>query len=223
MYYNLLLKGKVAYMNILIVDDQSLLVQELKDEIQRIYTNAHIDTTTDPKTALTLGTRTRYDIALLDIEMPHMNGMTLAQKLTKAHPLINIIFVTIHEEYALEAYELYASAFLLKPVSSESLRKAFENLRHPVLDLSSDFSIRHYSGGDAIGERIQRLRTERNLTRQDLAELMGVTRQTIHRWEHGKRIPDIIVFLKLSHILGVTVEEMLLEQPGVNSPQEENE
>ena len=89
---------------------------------------------------------TEYDVALLDIDLPDMDGLTLAKKLIASCPAINIIFITGYKEYALEAHELFCSAFLTKPVSSRKRRKAFENLRRPFLDLPDGFLEEHYSG-----------------------------------------------------------------------------
>ena len=69
---------------------------------------------------------------MLDIEMPGMSGLALAKSLSARFPLINIIFVTGYAEYAYESYQLYASAFLAKPVSRKALRSALLHLRHPI-------------------------------------------------------------------------------------------
>ena len=72
------------------------------------------------------------DVAFLDVEMPKMNGLALAQEMTLLQPQINIVFVTGHSEYALDAYSLYASGYLMKPASVEDVKKCIENLRHPT-------------------------------------------------------------------------------------------
>ena len=52
-------------------------------------------------------------------------------------------------------------------------------------------------------------REEHNMTRDELARELGTTVQTISRWENGKRIPDIITFLKLARILAVEPGELM--------------
>ena len=61
------------------------------------------------------------DIALLDIDMPGMNGLTLAAEMKKICPKIIILFLTAFKEFAYDAYKLHASGYLLKPVLQEEL------------------------------------------------------------------------------------------------------
>ena len=68
-----------------------------------------------------------------------------------------------------------------------------------------------------ISENIQILRKKRNLTQEALAELVGVTRQTIAKWESGESVPDLSLAGKLSGALDVTLDEM------VEAPREELE
>lgn len=61
------------------------------------------------------------DVAILDINMPDMNGITLAEKMKKLRPEMSIIFLTGYSEYALEAFALHASGYIMKPVGRERL------------------------------------------------------------------------------------------------------
>ena len=188
-------------MNILIVDGIKLIMEDLVREVREIYPAAVIDGVTDARSAEELARRTAYDVALLDIDMPDLDGLILARRLIASNPLMNIIFVTGYKEYALAAHEMYCSAFLLKPVGSRALKKAFENLRKPILNLSKNFSESLYSGSSIIGERMKMCREQRNISRQELADLMQVSRQTVFRWEQGERLPDIMTLLTLTRIL----------------------
>ena len=199
-------------MNILITDDEKLIVDDLTHEVHEIYPSAVIDAVTNAEEALVLSDGKEYDIALLDIDMPGMNGLTLARKLIAAQPAVNIIFVTGYQEYALEAHDLYCSAFLLKPIGKRKLKTAFENLRRPFIDVPSDLYSEHYSGGAVIGKRIKMYREMRGISRQELANYMNVTRQTVFRWEQGERIPDVLTFTRLARLLGIGIEDILKEK-----------
>ena len=61
------------------------------------------------------------DLALLDIDMPDMNGLALAAEIKKLRPNMAIIFLTGFSEYAVDAFELHASGYLLKPVNKDKL------------------------------------------------------------------------------------------------------
>lgn len=206
-------------MKVLIADDEKLIVDDLTVEVRTLFPEARVDGAVNAKSALRLAESTEYDVALLDIDLPDMDGLTLARKLIDACPAINIIFVTGYREYALEAHELYCSAFLTKPVSGRKLRQAFENLRKPFLDLPEGFLEEHYSGNAAIGRKLELFREQRQLTRQDLSELMGVTRQTVFRWEQGVRMPDILTFIRLTRILGIRLEDVFEETSPVRKNQ----
>lgn len=196
-------------MRVLVVDDEKLIAEDLKAEVKSLYSDALCDAATSADEAFELAEKSEYDVALLDIDLAGMDGLTLARKLISMFPSINIIFVTGHQEYSLEAHELYCSGFLLKPVGERKLKKAFENLRKPLIVLSEDFYSQHYQGNDVLGKRIEKYREMRGLSRNDLADFMNVTRQTIHRWEHGERIPDVLTFVRLARILGVEIGELL--------------
>ena len=199
-------------MNVLIVDDEELIVNDLVVEVKGLYPEASIDVASSAEAVLAPPLdKKSFDVAMLDIDMPGMDGLVLAKKLTERLPSINIIFVTGHGEYALDALELYCSAFLLKPVGTRKLKKAFENLRKPFLNVTSDFYTKHYQGNAVIGKKIESFRKQRGLSRQEIADLMTVTRQTIYRWEQGERIPDVLTLERLARILGVELTHLLDE------------
>ena len=60
-----------------------------------------------------------------------------------------------------------------------------------------------------LSKRIRTLRTERNLSQQQLADLMFVSRVTITNWENGNRVPDINLLLRLSKILDVEIYDLV--------------
>ena len=110
-------------MNILIVDDEKLIVDDLMHEVKEIVPGASIDGMTNSVGALERAREKEYDVALIDIDMPDMDGLTLARRLIAFSPAINIIFITGYGEYAIEAHELYCSAFLVKPVGNRKLKR----------------------------------------------------------------------------------------------------
>lgn len=61
-----------------------------------------------------------------------------------------------------------------------------------------------------LGEKIYKLRTERNLSQGDLAEMLEVSRQSVSKWETNGSVPDLDKIIKLSDIFGVTLDELVL-------------
>lgn len=68
------------------------------------------------------------DVVFLDIEMPGKSGMQLAEELHEINPEMAVVFVTAFSQYAVEAFELSVSDYLMKPVSKDRLRKTLDRI-----------------------------------------------------------------------------------------------
>lgn len=117
-------------MNILIVDDEPMMLEMAEDTVREVKPDADIAVFSNPYKAFESANEKHYDIAMLDIEMPGMTGLELARKLKELDAQINVIFVTAYAEYALDAFELYASGYLMKPLRRDRVQKEFDNLRY---------------------------------------------------------------------------------------------
>jgi two-component system response regulator LytT len=73
-----------------------------------------------------------YDVVFLDIDMPGLSGMDLAQALADLDHPPAIVFVTAHSEHAVKAFEVAATDYLVKPVETERLRIAVERIAPAV-------------------------------------------------------------------------------------------
>ena len=76
---------------------------------------------TRPREALEWLKSNHADLALLDIDMPEMNGLMLAAEIRKMRPETAVIFLTGFSEYAVDAFAIHASGYLMKPVNREKL------------------------------------------------------------------------------------------------------
>ena len=63
-----------------------------------------------------------------------------------------------------------------------------------------------------LGERIYRLRTERNMSQGDLAEALEVSRQSVSKWENNSAVPELDKLVRMHEIFGVTLDELVLEE-----------
>jgi two-component SAPR family response regulator len=70
------------------------------------------------------------DIAFLDIEMPEISGLELAEKLMEIDPYIRVVFVTAYNQYALDAFRAHAIGYLLKPLDSAEFTEQVDLLSH---------------------------------------------------------------------------------------------
>ena len=91
----------------------------------------------------------KYSCVFLDIEMPQITGIDMAQKIRKVNPFIPIIFVTSYRDYMEQVFEVQTFDYLLKPVTSKKLYKTldrvvrFLNLGQAVFTFT--FGKQHYS------------------------------------------------------------------------------
>ena len=115
-------------MKAVLVDDEKLGLDYLELLCKNITILNEIHCFTKSREALQWCKDNQVDIAMLDINMPDINGITLVNKLRETNPDIRIIFVTAYEQYAVDAFGVHADGFLLKPVNQEMLRKEVERV-----------------------------------------------------------------------------------------------
>ena len=108
----------------LIVDDEALAIERLQILCSRIAGVSLVGTATDGESALRLIEALKPDLLLLDIQMPGMDGMAIANALAKQPSRPAIIFATAFDEFAVAAFDVAAVDYLLKPVESERLERA---------------------------------------------------------------------------------------------------
>jgi len=120
-------------MKILIVDDEPLARERLQRQLQEINAGTELDCeiieADNGLVALEQSELHNPDIVLLDIRMPVMDGIETANKLSQLDTPPAIIFTTAYDEYALDAFESNAIAYLLKPVRKEKLEKAIQSAK----------------------------------------------------------------------------------------------
>ena len=196
-------------MNIIILDNHKLIIAEIKRQVLAVLPGAECVCFTKQREAIEHTKKHRVDVALLDVDMPGLNGIEVAELMCRINPRLNIIFVTGYPEYALQAFAVPVSDFIVKPVSEDALRSSFQKLRFPLEETVDSFQYDDVRDAKAIGERLRTLRKERGLTARDLADEIGVSYTTIYRWENGDRIPDGFNMGKLMNVLGVRMKDVI--------------
>lgn len=119
-------------MNVIVVDDERIILAVETAQVIKVLPNANVASFLSAEEALSYAAAHRIDIAFLDINLEEITGLEMAKELQKRNPQVNVIFCTGYSEYALEAFELYSSGYLLKPVTEEKLRSAMSRLRYPI-------------------------------------------------------------------------------------------
>lgn len=113
----------------MIVDDESLALSRLK---RLLNENGVEDITAfdNPIEALKEITKTKFDVVFLDISMPNITGLELADSIIQLEPKTFIIFQTAYSEFALEAYKSGGMGYLVKPIESNDIKNILEKVRN---------------------------------------------------------------------------------------------
>lgn len=122
-------------LRILIVDDEAPARTRLRDvlgDIRDRQPTEVVGLAANGIEALRLLDAVRADVVLADIRMPVMDGVELARHLARLEPRPAVIFTTAYQEYAVEAFEVAAVDYLLKPVRAERLVDALAKARRQL-------------------------------------------------------------------------------------------
>ena len=111
------------------VDDEALMLGALVEAIEASPDVAEVNKFSDCDKALEFVKENAVDIAFLDINMRGMGGLALAEAILAARPDCKIVFCTGYEEYAIPAFKLHASGYLMKPVSAEDVQGEINNIK----------------------------------------------------------------------------------------------
>ena len=125
-------------MKILVVDDEQPARDRLRQLIDDMPGYAVVGEAGNGKEAVELAADLRPDIVLLDIRMPGMDGIEAAQHLNALEPSPAIVFTTAYDEYAIEAFEVHAIGYVLKPVRPSRLELALRQAARLAAGTLSD-------------------------------------------------------------------------------------
>ncbi|MFN0074596.1 MAG: LytR/AlgR family response regulator transcription factor [Chloroflexota bacterium] len=115
-------------MRVLIVDDEPPARAEMRYMLEKIGEVGPVDDAETAIDALARLQEEHYDLVLLDIRMPGLSGLDAVKVINRVRPRPHVVFVTAYEEHAVQAFEVEADDYLLKPVSERRLRRALERV-----------------------------------------------------------------------------------------------
>lgn len=111
---------------ILCVDDERSALINLEYDLKNIDSVESVSSFINPLCALEYAETHTFDVALLDVHMPQMSGIELAQKLRVINPEVQLVFFSGEEAYGGEIAQLDAAGYLLKPYMEHELKAALE-------------------------------------------------------------------------------------------------
>ncbi|MDD3364161.1 MAG: response regulator, partial [Syntrophomonas sp.] len=109
--------------SVILVDDEVPALEELQYHLSKYPDVSVIDMYSNPMEAIEAIQVKKPDLIFLDIDMPFINGMELALKIQDINIETEIVFVTAHHEYSLQAFEVHALDYILKPIADERFSK----------------------------------------------------------------------------------------------------
>ena len=116
-------------MKAIAVDDEIYMLETLQEAVSASSDIEGVDAFSSCSAALAYVTENPIDIAFLDINMRGIGGLGLAEKLLELQPHCKIVFCTGHEEYAVSAFQLHVSGYLMKPITAEAVQKEIDHIK----------------------------------------------------------------------------------------------
>ena len=128
-------------MRAMVVDDEAPARSELKYLLEESGRVDLIVEATSAREAVEKLMEVRVDVMFLDISMPKTNGMQLAEALHKLKNPPQVVFVTAYSEYALDAFGVDATDYLMKPVETDRLAQALDKIVEHIKPLNLPVSV----------------------------------------------------------------------------------
>ena len=116
-------------MKAIAVDDEIYMLETLQEAVGASSDIETVCAFSSCSAALAHATENPVDIAFLDINMRGIGGLGLAEKLLELQPRCKIVFCTGHEEYAVSAFRLHVSGYLMKPITPEAVQKEIDYIK----------------------------------------------------------------------------------------------
>lgn len=125
-------------MRVVCVDDESLSLQFIEKQLKQIEGISIAAMFTNPLEAKEYIINENIDTAFLDVQMPGINGIQLAEQILELKPDLNIVFITAYDQYAVEAFQVNALDYVIKPTTVERLRKTIKRVNAKLKETAND-------------------------------------------------------------------------------------
>ena len=119
-------------MTVVCVDDHPIMLSGLTKNVRQLLPDASIVAFASADEAFGFAKENGCDVLISEIELCGVDGLTLANRVKKKNPKVNIIFLTDcdEKEYAKEVMKIKPSGYLVKPAKKEQLELELNNLRY---------------------------------------------------------------------------------------------
>ena len=128
-------------MKAVLIDDESIALELLRKELQSVGGVEVIGSYTNPFEGIEQIKKLRPDIAFLDIEMGGINGLKVAEIIMEIYNDIEIVFITAYSQYAIEAFEVNAIDYLVKPIQKSRLDKTIRRIEKKIGETKKTYAV----------------------------------------------------------------------------------
>lgn len=166
----------------IIVDDEELAGKRLQGLLAEHDEIEVCDTFMNPLDALKYVKAHPVDLAFLDISMPELGGIRLSSLLLQVNGDMDIVFVTGYDNYAVQAFDVSALDYLMKPVTGGRMAKTLEKVRrrHPIATVQPDEGVNHLGQGILTEREAKVLHLISNgLSNKDIADKLDISAETV--------------------------------------------
>ena len=116
-------------MKAITVDDEIYMLETLQEAVNASADIGSVTAFSSCSSALAYAEENPIDVAFLDINMRGIGGLGLAEKLIALQPQCKIVFCTGYEQYAVSAFQLHVSGYLMKPITPEAVQKEIDHIK----------------------------------------------------------------------------------------------
>lgn len=128
----ILLMGVIFMIRAIVVDDEQLALRHLIKKLETIETVEVVSSFSNARDVLKEMKSLDFNVAFLDIELPGLSGLDLADLLKGWNQDVYIVFVTAYRDYAVQAFELHSIDYLMKPIMLERLEKTIFRIQEQL-------------------------------------------------------------------------------------------
>lgn len=178
-------------MKVICVDDEQMALNNILLTMEKMDEVDEAVGFTSPVECLEYLQNNSADIAFLDIRMREMDGLSLAKNIRELNKGVHIVFLTAYSEYALEAFKLRASGYIVKPASAEDVKIEIEHVKEfiPYVDKQKKIRVQTFGNFEVyVGDKP--LFFPRNKSKELLAYLIDRRGAAVKMSEAGNILWD---------------------------------
>ncbi|ABR49922.1 response regulator receiver and SARP domain protein [Alkaliphilus metalliredigens QYMF] len=162
----------------IVIDDEWYNLEETSELIDKTGYFHVAGRYQNPLKALEEAKLTNPQVAFIDIELPEMDGITLAEKLLEVNSAMIIVFITSYNQYAVQAFDLNAIDYILKPIKGERFNRMVEKIKNEI--------------------SIKSQKTSKNVKIKVFDKLMVTLGETPVKWQRTKA-KELFAYLLMHH------------------------